>query len=117
MNWLQLIDPDFVLLLTFDNQKFLEPLTRILGDTKIQERFRSRGDEEEHPRVDIDINGLSSISLIPFLKVTYSAMRAAPELILDLIPGCNDDCINGWLTGDWCLHNNYVFSECDSSSL
>ena len=91
MNWLQLIDPDFVLLLTFDNQKFLEPLTRILGDTKIQERFRSRGDEEEHPRVDIDINGLSSISWIPFLKVTSSAMRAAPEFILDRFPGWNDD--------------------------
>ncbi|MEM5314293.1 hypothetical protein [Paraburkholderia sp. JHI869] len=68
-NWLRLYDPDYVLLLTYDNAALVELLTRLLGDTTIHQRERARGTVEQHPRVVIRTSSLPAISWLPFFKV------------------------------------------------
>lgn len=90
-NWLRLLDPDYALLLTYDNAALVEPLARLLGDTTIQQRERVRDTSEQRPRVGIELSSLPSISWLPFFKAASGLFRTAPEFILDRFPSWNDD--------------------------
>jgi len=90
-DWLQLLDPDVVVLLTFDNAALLPRLSELLGGTAIVERKRIQGQLEEHPRVSIESSGLTALSWLPFLKARASALQVAPEFILDRYPAWGDD--------------------------
>jgi hypothetical protein len=90
-NWLRLHDPDYVLLLTYDNVALIDPLAHLLGDTIVQQRERVRGTVEQNPRVTLPTSSLPAISWLPFFKVASGLMRSAPELILDRFPMWEDD--------------------------
>lgn len=89
--WLQFLDPDFVLALTYDNQALAPELVELLADTTITECTRKRDAVEEHPRVGVDATGLTSLSWLPFLKIVSGMHRVAPEFILDRYPAWVDD--------------------------
>ncbi|HEY4084116.1 MAG TPA: hypothetical protein VGM81_25780 [Burkholderiaceae bacterium] len=89
--WLRLLDPDHLVLLTYDNAAWVEPLARLLADTKLHARPRVRDAAEPHPRVAIEPQALSSVSWLPFMKVVSGRFRAAPGFILDKFPSWPDD--------------------------
>jgi hypothetical protein len=90
--WLRLLDPDFVLLLTYDNASLVPGLIALLADTTLLERKRDRATPEQHPRVDLErLSGLTSLSWLPFLKTVSGLHSAAPSHILDRYPAWNDD--------------------------
>jgi PAS domain-containing protein len=90
-NWLRLLDPDYVLLLTYNNAALVEPLARLLGDTTIQQRERVRDTVEQYPRVGVGNSGLSAISWLPFFKVVPGLTRTTPGFIVDRFPMWVDD--------------------------
>lgn len=90
-SWLQLLDPDFVLALTYDNQSLAPVLAGLLAGTAIVERKRKRDEIEQYPRVGVDATGLTALSWLPFLKIVSGMHRAAPEYILDRYPAWIDD--------------------------
>ncbi|MBN3857964.1 hypothetical protein G3N59_31725 [Paraburkholderia sp. Ac-20340] len=90
-NWLRQLDPDYALLLTYDNAGLVEPLARLLGDTTIQQRERVHGTIEQHPRVGVDLPSLPAISWLPFFRVVSGPFQTAPEFILDRYPDWGDD--------------------------
>ncbi len=89
--WLRVIDPDFAVALTYDNQGLVAGLVDLLADTEITERKRKRDEVEKYPRVGFDSTGLTSLSWLPFLKVVSGIPRATPEFILDRYPAWVDD--------------------------
>jgi hypothetical protein len=89
--WLQVLDPDFLLALTYDNQAVIPGLVDLLADTAILERKRKRDEIEEYPRVGIDATGLTALSWLPFLKIVSGIRRVTPEFILDRYPAWADD--------------------------
>ncbi|HET7831638.1 MAG TPA: hypothetical protein VFK88_01610 [Gallionella sp.] len=89
--WLQFLDPDFVLALTYDNQSLVPVLADLLAGTAIVERKRKRDEIELHPRVGVNATGLTALSWLPFIKIVSGMHRAAPELILDRYPTWTDD--------------------------
>ena len=90
--WLRLLDPDFVVLLTYDNGAFVEELVALLGDTTLLEQKRVRDVQDQHPRVGIDrLSGLTALSWLPFLKTVSGFHNVPPTHILDRYPAWNDD--------------------------
>lgn len=89
--WLRFLDPDFVLLLTYDNQALVPVLVDLLADTTILERKRDREAMEKHPSVRVDAPGLTALSWLPYLKIVSSFLRAKPDFILDRYPAWADD--------------------------
>lgn len=90
--WLRLLDPDFVVLLTYDNGSLIEELVSLLGDTVLLEQQRSRNQPEAHPRVGIERpSGLTALSWLPFLKTVSGFQRTSPTHILDRYPAWIDD--------------------------
>ncbi len=90
--WLRVLDPDFVLLLTYDNNSLVDELTAMLGDTQLLERKRDRDRLEAHPRVGIDRPiGLTALSWLPFLKAVSGLQHTPPTQILDRYPRWVDD--------------------------
>ena len=89
--WLQFLDPDFVLALTYNNQVIVPELADLLAGTAIVERKRKRDEIEQLPRVGVDATGLTALSWLPFLKIVSGMHRAAPEFILDRYPAWTDD--------------------------
>jgi hypothetical protein len=89
--WLTAIDPDAVMLLTYQNADLASDLATLLGDALLEHRQRKRGEAETHPRVNLQRPALSALSWIPFLK-TVSGLRRKPiEFILDRYPTWEDD--------------------------
>lgn len=90
--WLRLLDPDFILLLTYDNAALVPGLMALLADTTLLERIRDRAMHEQHPRVSLErTSGLTSLSWLPFLKTVSGLNSAAPSHVLDRYPAWNDD--------------------------
>ncbi len=90
--WLRRLDPDFVVLLTYDNGALVEGLMALLADTTLLEQGRERDVQEQHPRVGIDRpSGLTALSWLPFLKTVSGFHHVAPTHILDRYPAWNDD--------------------------
>jgi hypothetical protein len=90
--WLRLLDPDFVLLLTYDNAALVPTLTALLADTVLLERTRVRDTPEQHPRVSFERpTGLTSLSWLPFLKNVSGFHHSPPAHILDRYPAWIDD--------------------------
>jgi len=89
--WLRVLDPDVVVTLTFNNDALIPGLVELLADTAIIQRKRKRDAPEEHPRLEIEEPGLTSLSWLPFLKARSSTFQTAPEFILDCYPAWEDD--------------------------
>ncbi|MCX7166608.1 MAG: hypothetical protein NTV11_10085 [Rhodocyclales bacterium] len=90
--WLRLLDPDFVVLLTYNNEALLEELAALLSDTTLLEQKRVRDVREQHPRVGINLpSGLTALSWLPFLKTVSGFHQVPPTHILDRYPAWNDD--------------------------
>ncbi|MEM4987497.1 hypothetical protein V8G57_08880 [Collimonas sp. H4R21] len=89
--WLRILDPDVVVVLTYDNDAYTSVLVGLLADTEIVQQARKRDEPVKNPRVGVERHGLSSISWIPFLKARSSAFQGAPDLILDCYPAWKDD--------------------------
>jgi hypothetical protein len=90
--WLRLLDPDFVLLLTYNNAALAPGLMALLADTKLLERKRDRDAPEQHPRVGFEPTaGLTSLSWLPFLKTVSGFHHTPPSHILDRYPTWIDD--------------------------
>ncbi|MBE0621051.1 MAG: hypothetical protein IH605_10695 [Burkholderiales bacterium] len=96
--WLRVLDPDFVLALTYDNQGLVPGLVDLLADTDIVACERKRDETEKYPRFGFDATGLTSLSWLPFLKVVSGIQRVAPEFILDRYPAWVDD---GFITDNF----------------
>lgn len=102
--WLRVLDPDFVVALTYDNRALVPQLVDLLADTTILERKRKRDEVEKHPTVGIDATGLTALSWLPFLKVAAGMHRVTPEFILDRYPAWADD---GFITDNFgTLHDS-----------
>ena len=89
--WLRVLDPDFVVALTYDNEALIPGLVEVLADTTILEHKRKRDEIENHPRISSDVRGLTSLSWLPVLKISSGVFRARPEFILDCHPTWEDD--------------------------
>lgn len=90
--WLRLLDPDFVVLLTYDNGALAKDLITLLSDTQLLDYKRVRGEIEQHPRINIDRPlGLTSLSWLPFLKTVSGFVHSPPTHILDCYPAWQDD--------------------------
>ena len=90
--WLQLLDPDFVLLLTYNNAALAPGLMALLADTTLLERKRDRDTPEQHPKVALEQPaGLTSLSWLPFLKTVSGFNHTPPAHILDRYPAWIDD--------------------------
>lgn len=90
--WLRLLDPDFVVLLTYDNGSLVEELAALLSDTTLLEQQRNRNQLETHPRVGIERpSGLTALSWLPFLKTVSGFQHTPPTHILDSYLAWADD--------------------------
>lgn len=90
--WLRLLDPDFVLLLTYNNAALVPGLMALLADTTLLEQKRDRDTPEQHPRVGFERPaGLTSLSWLPFLKTVSGFHHTPPSHILDRYPAWIDD--------------------------
>lgn len=89
--WLKVIDPDVVVLLTYENAAVAVELDAILGDTLLAHRLRKLGEIEEHPRVGLETQALTALSWIPFFKTVSGIRRQPVEFILDRYPAWADD--------------------------
>lgn len=90
-DWLKTIDPDVVMLLTYQNEVVASDLGSLLGDTVLEHRQRKRGEFETHPRVGPEKPALTALSWIPFLKTVSGPQRQPVEFILDRYPAWKDD--------------------------
>lgn len=90
-SWLKAIDPDAVVLVTYQNGEVASQLGALLGDTLIEQRERKRGEIETHPRVRLERPALTALSWIPFFKTVSGIRRQPIEFILDRYPTWKDD--------------------------
>lgn len=90
--WLRLLDPDIVVLITYDNVSLVEELAALLSDTELIEQQRNRDKPEMHPKVSIErTSGLTSLSWLPFFKTVSGSLHTPPTHILDRFPSWDDD--------------------------
>ncbi|MBB3016208.1 hypothetical protein [Cupriavidus alkaliphilus] len=90
--WMRTIDPDFVVLVTYDNDGLAAELAALLGDTQLLGIERQRDQAELHPRVGIERpQPLTSLSWLPLLKTVSGLRQAPPTQILDRYPSWVDD--------------------------
>ena len=94
-DWLKTIDPDVVMLLTYQNREVASDLGSLLGDTVLEHRKRKRGEIETHPRVRLERPALTALSWVPFLKTVSGLRRQPVEFILDRYPTWEDDGLIG----------------------
>lgn len=94
-DWLQLLDPDIVFLLTFNNAALLPKLAIILPGSEIVGRERMDGQINARPNFPFEEKCLTSLSWLPFLKAQTGAFQVAPEFILDRYPAWIDDGLIG----------------------
>lgn len=90
-DWLKAIDPDVVMLLTYQNEAVAADLSALLGDTLMKKRSRTKGEIERHPRVSLESPALSALSWIPFFKTVSGHRRLPVDFILDCYPPWDDD--------------------------
>ena len=90
-SWLKVLDPDVVMLLTYQNKDVAIDLGELLGDTVFEHRQRKREEVETHPRVRLEKPALTALSWLPFLKTVSGLRRQPVEFILDRYPGWQDD--------------------------
>lgn len=89
--WLKVLDPDVVVLVTYQNDEVAAQLGTLLGDTVLKQRTRTRGEAEAYPRVDLEQPALTSLSWIPFFKTVSGVRRQPIECVLDRYPAWLDD--------------------------
>lgn len=90
-DWLRVLDPDFVVAVTYDNDALLPGLVALLADTTILHRKRQRDPNEPSPTVGLNGTWLTALSWLPYLKASAGPIRPTPELILDRYPAWADD--------------------------
>ncbi|WP_296224650.1 hypothetical protein [Ralstonia sp. UBA689] len=89
--WLKVLDPDVVMLLTYENATAAANVGALLGDTLLAHRQRRPGEIENRPALRLETPALTALSWIPFLK-TVSGFRNQPiNFILDRYPAWRDD--------------------------
>lgn len=89
--WLKVIDPDVVMLLTYENAAVAANVEALLGDTLLEHRQRKPGEIERHPTVGLETPSLTALSWIPFLKTVSGIQRQPIDFILDRYPAWRDD--------------------------
>ncbi len=89
--WLKVIDPDVVMLLTYENAAVAAELDALLGDTLLEHRQRKLGEIEKHPAVGLETSALTVLSWIPFFKTVSGIRRQPIDFILDRYPAWTDD--------------------------
>jgi len=99
-DWIRVLDPDVVFLITYNNASYTKILNELLTDTLLIARNRDRTLPAEHPRVDLEEPGLTSLSWLPYLVKSSGILRARPEVILDSYPLWEDD---GFITDNFGL--------------
>lgn len=91
-DWLQFLDPDVVIAVTYDNDVLMPALVDLLTDTPIFQCKRTREEvESPAPRLQFEPAGLTALSWLPFLKANSGPLRSAPQWILDCYPTWADD--------------------------
>jgi hypothetical protein len=106
IRWLNVFDPDLVFTVASNNELIAEVLNRTCSPLTIYPVMR-HPTEDQHRlrRFQLDKQALSSLSWLPFLKVTSGGFRARPEVILDRYPGWQDD---GLITDNFgTLHGSF----------
>ncbi|HDR9761022.1 TPA: hypothetical protein ACK3Q6_002245 [Burkholderia cepacia] len=91
IDWLKVIDPDVVMLLTYRNAEIASHLRPHVGDTVLEYRQRDPEEIEPQPRVHHEPAALTSLSWIPFLKTVSGVRRHTVDLVLDSYPTWEDD--------------------------
>ncbi|HFT8011404.1 TPA: hypothetical protein ACU9T0_007087, partial [Burkholderia cenocepacia] len=91
IDWLKVIDPDVVMLLTYRNSEIASHLRPHIGDVLLEHRQRDPEEIEPQPRVYREPAALTSLSWIPFLKTVSGLRRHTVDLILDSYPQWEDD--------------------------
>ncbi|WP_175947329.1 hypothetical protein [Burkholderia pyrrocinia] len=91
IDWLKVIDPDVVMLLTYRNAEIASHLRPHIGDTVLEYRQRDPEEIEPQPRVHHEPAALTSLSWIPFFKTVSGVRRHTVDLILDSYPAWEDD--------------------------
>lgn len=92
LRWLKAYDPDAAFVVTSNNEQTAAILDRDCSPVFIDAVTRHRkGNEHLVPRFKLRQQALSSLSWLPFLKVSSGGWRARPEVILDCYPRWEDD--------------------------
>lgn len=89
---LRLHDPDYVFLITYENQGLIEELSALLQDAVLLAKPRDKEKPEKHPNVSLENSrGLTALSWLPYLKTVTGFHRSSPTKILDCHPHWEDD--------------------------
>lgn len=91
INWLDRFDPDILYLLTYDNEKTAEFFSTRSSPLVFLGNERKRDQPNERPGIYHEHHGLTSLSWLPFLKISSGIFHARPERILDCYPQWQDD--------------------------
>lgn len=92
LRWLAVFDPDIAFIVASDNEHIGEMLVLNCSPLLIHPVKRHPTEEEHRPqRFQLRSQALTSLSWLPFLKVTSGGFRARPEVILDSYPRWQDD--------------------------
>lgn len=106
VRWLKVLDPDFVFTVASDNERIAEVVDLTCSPLLIHpiKRHLTEG-EHRLQRFQLRNQALTSLSWLPFLKVTSGGFRARPEVILDCYPRWQDD---GLITDNFgTLHGSF----------
>lgn len=106
IRWLIVFDPDVAFVATSDNRKFGDLLNGICSPLVIHAVSRHPKEGELAPRgFQLRNQALTSLSWLPFLRLTSGAFRGRPEVILDCYPKWQDD---GFITDNFgTLYNSF----------
>lgn len=92
IRWLKVFDPDFVFTVASDNERIGEVVDLTCSPLLIHPVKRHPTEDEHRPlRFKLHKQALTSLSWLPFLKVTSGGFRARPEVIMDCNPRWQDD--------------------------
>ena len=92
VRWLRVFDPDIAFVVASDNERMAGVLDLNCSPLLIHPVKRYPTEEERRPRgFQLRNQALTSLSWLPFLKVTSGGFRARPEVILDCYPSWQDD--------------------------
>jgi len=86
ISWFKIFDPDIVFISTSDNENLSNTIS--INSSSL---YIIPVDTNNFLRFELPYDGLSSLSWLPFLKVTSGAFNSRPELILDSYPKWQED--------------------------
>ena len=92
LRWLKVFDPDIAFVVASNNEHISKVLDLNCSPLMIhpEKRHPTEG-EHRLQRFQLRNQALTSLSWLPFLKVTSGGFRARPEVILDSYPRWQDD--------------------------